>query len=178
MSLSRVDWDIVGPVGLIVVGVLTLLVYFLLYRVNVRQSKAEKRFREKEARFQENIETIQRRHAEATERMAESIAQLLAQEQPPGAGTATLSASFEKEGRTDRLVVMNRGPGSARVVSVECLTDPSLLVEPLCEGMTLLEGEECTILAAPSLATPPTVTVRMSWMDARGIQSREQTLNL
>ena len=180
---NNVDW---GTVALIVVGVATVVVYWLIYGVSKRQAESDDR-----------IETIQRRQAEALERMASALIERFEsssavedrdsktvgetkheriQESIEG---SMLSARFEKDGRTDRLVMSNSGPGFARVISVQVLNAPDLLVEPLgLDNLVLFEGEEHRILAAPTLATPQPVKVRMIWINARGVQSREQNLNL
>ena len=76
------------------------------------------------------------------------------------------------------LVVKNLGPARARVTSVEALNAPGLLMELGLDNLELLKDEEHRISAAPTLATPQPVKIRMTWTDSRGEHVREQTLNL
>lgn len=133
--------------------------------------------------YQEGMEAVQRQQAAAQERIAEALVKALTGQRPEAQGqqqTANLSMRFVNEGRSYRLVITNRGPGPAKVLDVKSLSDPSLLAGPLgLDDLTLLKDEEHSILAAPSLATPPHPKVYVSWLDGRGgTHSREQTLSL
>ncbi len=164
-GMSQVDW---GTVGLVVVGVATVVVYFLIYLLHRRQAKSDER-----------METIQRRQADALEEMAKALVERIDQGRGSGGQEATLSGRFERDGRNDRLVIKNQGPGPARVVSVETLNNPDLLVGPLgLEDLTLLASEEHRIVAAPHLGMTLPVKLKMTWLDSRGLQARDQTLNL
>ena len=123
------------------------------------------------------METIQRRQAEALERLAGA----LAQGQPADSDDeAQISMRGERAGTsTAYLVIENRGPGSATIVSVESLSDANLLVEPLgLDDLTLLAGEEHRILAAPTMVTPVYSKILVTWIDGGGFQSREQAVSL
>ena len=88
---------------------------------------------------------------------------------------ATLSARVLHRGRNVELVVANRGPDAAQLISVEALDNPDLLVGPSrYEDFYLQPGESHHVFAAPSLATPPLVTIRIIWIDSRGEQSHDQ----
>jgi hypothetical protein len=101
------------------------------------------------------------------------------QTRKPADQGATLSARFEKEGSSDLLVVSNQGPGPAQLKSVEPLNNPNLLLGPLSfDDLELLKGEEYRIPAAPALGMSLPVKIRMTWVDSRGEQSRDQILNL
>jgi hypothetical protein len=100
---------------------------------------------------------------------------------------ATVSARFEETSeftgvntgskRSYRLVIKNLGPAPIRLISVEA--HPDLLAGPVTFDLELLKDEEHRIAAAPSLATPPIVTIKTTWLDSRGNQkSREQALGV
>jgi hypothetical protein len=164
--VGRVDW---GSIGLIAVGLATVWIYSRLLKLGKRQEQADQDHRDA-------IERIQRDQADALQRLADALT----------SGTvgiseeATLSMRMEPSGTVSyRLVILNMGPGKAKVISVESLSDPKLLIGPMgLDDLTLFPGEEHSILAAPSLATPGHPKILVTWLDARGLQKREQALSL
>jgi hypothetical protein len=165
--VDDVDW---GTVGLIAVGLATALIYWQLLRLGKRQEQGNQEHRDA-------IQKIQRDQAEALKRLADSWT---SEQSRASSAEAMLSMTMRQTGQHSyKLVIRNRGPGSARVISVESLSDPNMLVGPLgLDDLTLHAGEEHTILAAPSLATPGHPKILVSWLDSRGLQTREQAVSL
>lgn len=152
-------------------GLASVFAVFWSIRTGIRQGKATRT-------YQEGMEKLQRRQAEAQERLVS----VLAGSPPPGRGTqsANISMKMVPRGRGHRLVITNMGPGQARVMDVQSLSDPNLLVEPLgLDDLVLMPGETHEILAAPSLATPPHPKVLVTWLGGDGTtHSREQSVGL
>lgn len=113
------------------------------------------------------------------------VAGLIYWKQPRG---ASLSVRYEKRPFfvqreiqifSEVFVLTNLGPDPAQVVSIEVLDEPRLMAGPLgLDDLHLMKDEQHRILATPDLSTPPTVRIRMVWIDSRGEQSRDQTINM
>lgn len=152
-------------------GLASVFAVFWSVRTGIRQGKATKA-------YQEGMEKLQRRQADAQERLVSVLAGPSQVRQP--AQSANLSMKMVTQGRGHRLLIVNMGPGQARVLDVQSLSDPNLLVEPLgLDNLVLMPGETHEILAAPTLATPPHPKVLVTWLDGDDTtKSREQSVGL
>ena len=75
------------------------------------------------------------------------------------------------------ILVQNLGPASVRLISVEA--DQDLLPGPATFDVELRKGEAQRIPVALGLASLPSVTVRMKWVDSRGkTRWRDETLGV
>lgn len=74
-----------------------------------------------------------------------------------------------------RLRITNEGATLIELAAITVLEDPSLLVPPVLppEALPLPAGRHHEVIAAPSLATPPFVTVRISWFGPDGFDQSD-----
>ena len=163
--------------ALVIVAIVEIIIGLALYVTNSKNSDRMDRHQAEIESHNEQMRRIQSDSSSALIRMAEVFERRLGS--PSAPASADLRVRWHGARNRESVVVTNRGSAPADVVDVETIGDPSLLVEPKLpsKGVTLRPGDSFEIRAAPSLATPLHIDVRVTWAEASGTYQSDFTIS-